>query len=345
MVIVTDVRWKDEKGDPKVGYYMDGYLMQNMLPIPKFLEKGYDVVGIVSGHGKVRIGKSTIAQQVGYLIAWLCAGGKMEQDAEGKFVVTKRPTKDVGFGMDNIVFSPDELMKKAYKLPKGSVLIYDEGRAGLDSARAMENINKGMQDFFQECGVLGHIILIVLPNFFKLHEDYAVARSLFLIDVYNDENYDRGFFNFYNELNKEKLFFFGKKMVGVTAKYMQTKPNFFGRFGSWLAVDKKEYEEAKKLALAKKRKSRIERKWKKERDIALYLMKKYSGMTYEAISKEFSIILNEKVSPKTIRYAINAITHEKIGIDKDEVEEDEEDGEEDGEDILGSTENVSNTPD
>jgi ABC-type xylose transport system permease subunit len=43
-----------------------------------------------------------------------------------------------------------------------SVLVYDEGRAGLDSARAMENINKAMQDFFQECGQYGHVIIIVL---------------------------------------------------------------------------------------------------------------------------------------------------------------------------------------
>ncbi len=68
MVIVTDIKWKnkdDKKKDEKLntnnhfheGFYMDGYLAENLYPIPKFLKKEWDCVGIVSGHGKVRTGK------------------------------------------------------------------------------------------------------------------------------------------------------------------------------------------------------------------------------------------------------------------------------------------------
>lgn len=306
---VTDVRWTDKHGKDRVGYYMDGYLRTNLDPIPKFIDESYDVVGIISGHGKVRIGKSTIALQVGYYIAWRMAGGEMGEDASGSIVVTKKPTQEVNFSLNNIVFSPDELMDKAYKLPPHSVIVYDEGRAGLDSARAMENINKGMQDFFQECGVLGHIILIVLPNYFKLHEDYAVARSLFLIDAYNDENYKRGFFNFYNERAKENLFYFGKKMVGVSAKYSKANPNFWGRFVDWLPVDKEAYNEAKKSALAKKKRSRQEKRFRKERDAALYIAKKYSEMTYDALGLEMSALSNSKVSGVMVERAISRVTH------------------------------------
>ena len=90
----------------------------------------------------------------------------------------------------------EDLMKKAEQLPKNSVIIYDEGRSGLDSASAMTAINKTMSEFFQRCRVYHHVIIIVLPNFFKLHEDYAVARSQFLIDTYADEKFNRGYFSF-----------------------------------------------------------------------------------------------------------------------------------------------------
>lgn len=306
---VTDIRWVDQFGKERVGYYMDGYLRQNLDPLPEFISKGYDCVGIVSGHGKVRVGKSTIALQTAFYIAWRMAGGEMGENDKGEIVVTKNVTKPVNFGLDNVVFSPDELMATAYKLPPHSVIVYDEGRAGLDSARAMENINKGMQDFFQECGVLGHIIIIVLPNFFKLHEDYAVARSLFLIDAYCDESYKRGYFNFYNELQKERLFYFGKKMIGITAKYSTANANFWGRFLDWLPFDKDEYETKKKEALAKKKKSRQDVRFRKERDAALFLAKKYSEMTADQLAIEMSAYSNGKVSGQMVERAIARITH------------------------------------
>jgi intein/homing endonuclease len=162
---------------------------------------------------------STLALQIAYFLAWMLAGGKMGQDEKGeKWIVEKRPDKPVRFGMENIVFSPEELMKKASELFKkygrNQVIVYDEGRAGLDSARAMQAINKVMQDFFQECGQYGHIIIIVLPSFFKLHEDYATSRSLFLVDVYADNNLRRGFFNFYTERQKEYLYLMSRKELG-----------------------------------------------------------------------------------------------------------------------------------
>lgn len=56
---VTDFKWFDDyyKKD-RVGYYMDEFLALNLMGIPKYLDKSYDVVGIVSGHSKVRIGKT-----------------------------------------------------------------------------------------------------------------------------------------------------------------------------------------------------------------------------------------------------------------------------------------------
>lgn len=320
---VTDFKWYDERYKlERTGYYMDEFLAMNLMGVPRYLDKSYDCVGIVSGHGKVRIGKSTIAQQVAYFLAWLVAGGKMaKNERTGDWFMSKKPEKEVHFNLDdNIVFSPEGLMKKAADLYKkygrNQVIIYDEGRAGLDSASAMQAINRAMQDFFQECGMYGHVIIIVLPNFFKLHEDYAVNRSLFLIDAYADRNLRRGFFNFYNEIQKEWLYYMGKKKIGSSLKYSDSRPSFSGRFTAFLPLDKEAYEGAKREALKQKELRNTERKWKKQRDAAIYLLKKIGEMSLKEIAAEMTVICGFTFTDQMARHAIESITHEKI--DEDE---------------------------
>lgn len=316
-MLVTDIVRKTKKGQ-KVGFYMDGYLKENLDGIPGFLKKKWDVMGIVTGRGLVGPGKSTMTLQSAYYLAWILAGGQMVTErVNGKLIVKEmiKPTTPVRFGMENIVFSAEDLMKKARKLYKkygpNQVIVYDEGRSGLDSANAMTAINKTMVEFMQRCRVYHHIMFIVLPDFFKLHEDYAVSRSLFLIDVYPNENFQRGFFSFFNKRQKEKLFHFGKKRLGVTAKYTAASHNFWGRFTSWMPVDKKEYDKAKMKAINNLTGSRLNQKYKKQRDASIFLVQKYSEMSSKAISKELSMICGEKIGERGIRYAISNITKEK----------------------------------
>lgn len=323
-VRVTDVKVKDKKGIVHTGFPMNAFLKENLDGVPKFLSKGYDCVIIVSGHGKVRIGKSTMAKQVGYYLAWLLAGGKTKCHQEivngkNKWIVDKiiKPKREMHYDLhENVSFAAEQMTDQAIRLNRkygnNQIVLYDEGRQGLDSARAMESVNKGMQDFFQECGVMGNIIIIVLPNFFKLHEDYAVARSMALIDVHADERFNRGFFKFYNDLQKEKLFFFGKKKIGITAKYYSASANFDGKFSDWDPFDRKEYDKLKKQALAKKRKSRIQQKFKKQRDSAFYLLKTRADMSSVDIANNISVISGQKLSERIVRYSIANITHEKV---------------------------------
>jgi len=319
-MIVTDIKRVDKSGKEKIGFYMDGYLKKNLDGVPNFLRKEWDVVGIVSGHGKVGTGKSTLAMQVAYYLDWLLAGGKMldEEYEQGKFRITgmELPKRPVKFGMENIVFTPEDLMKKAETLYKkygpNQVIVYDEGKSGLDSANAMMSINKAMVEFMQRCRVYHHIILIVLPNFFKLHEDYAVARSLFLIDAYADQQFNRGFFSFYNELQKEKLFYFGKRLLGVRARYSAANESFWGKFSKWMPVDKGEYDNAKMKAIENISTTTMDRKYKKQRDVAFYLSKRYGGLSSDEISKEIQLHCKEKISSSSIRSAIASISKEKI---------------------------------
>jgi len=49
---VTDFQWRDERFPSKlrIGYYMDEYLGINLMGIPEYLKRSFDVVGIFSGH-------------------------------------------------------------------------------------------------------------------------------------------------------------------------------------------------------------------------------------------------------------------------------------------------------
>ena len=316
-MLVTDIKRVKKKGTPfehvTTGFYMQGYLKENLDPIPYFLRKAWDCVGIVSGHGKVRIGKSTLAAQVCFYIAWLLAGGRMGIDEHGKSYVHKHPEREVKFNLkENVVFSAEDLQDSASKLynkyGKNQVILYDEGRQGLDSARSMESINKGMEDFFQECGFMGHVIIIVLPSFFKLKEDYAVSRSIFLIDVFADKQFRRGYFNFYNETQKEFLYHFGKKKIGTTAKYMAAYESFWGKFTSWLPFDKDEYEEAKKLALEKKRRSRREKNFQLQRDFCFWMLHKRAKYSLEDVRKEMEKAIDIDLAERTMRLSIQRVT-------------------------------------
>lgn len=316
---VTDFKWTDPKfKKTRVGYYMDEYLAINLMGIPEYLKRSYDVVGIFSGHGKVRVGKSTLAQQVGYFLAWSISGGSMaREEATGKWFIATKPSKEVRFNIeDNVVFTPDDLQTKARELHakygRNQVIIYDEGRAGLDSSAAMTAINKAMQDFFQECGQYGHVILIVLPNFFKLHEDYAISRSIFLIDVFTNKRMERGFFNFYNEGQKESLYINGKKKSGTQSKYSGARPSFTGRFSPFLPLDKEKYESAKQEAIKQKEVKNLEKKWKRQRDASILMLYKHMGLSADEIATELSNLSGASIDTNMVKYAIRAITGKSL---------------------------------
>jgi hypothetical protein len=168
-----------------------------------------------------------------------------------------------------------------------------------------------MEDFFQECGYMGMVIFIVLPNFFKLHEDYSVSRSLFLIDVFKDKNKRRGYFNFYDENQKEWLYFLGKKKIGITQKYMAAHESFWGRFSTWFPFDKKEYDRLKVESMKKKEQSRLEQRWKKQRDSMAYVLNEDYGLPAIEIANRIEELTGDKVNDHALGKLI-AYTRERI---------------------------------
>ena len=222
-----------------LNYWIDGLLKSNLNSIIYNMRKDYDSVILVSGSGMVRVGKSVIAQQIGYFIA---------SRLNTPFIKDNE--------IPNIVFSGKELISSAKKLPKNSVIIYDEARGELDNKKIMENITKSLLDFFAECGMYNHCLIMVLPDYFELPKSIAINRSECLINVLRipedaiDEegnevvSFERGVFEFYNRHGKKMLYILGKKNYddySIGKKYR----SFFGDFPNFFIVNRENYEEKK----------------------------------------------------------------------------------------------------
>ncbi len=308
-MIVTDYKYQLKNGELQQGYNMDGYLAENLAPVANYLKQDRDIVGIIAGRGDVRVGKSSIASMVAFYCAWVIAGGRMDlrRDEKGKFInpiILKYPDKEVRFSLDNVVFHPDDLMKLGRTLPKNSVIMYDEGRAGLDSKNTMTSLNKMLEDFFQEVGQMNHIILVVLPDFFSLGASIATNRSMFLIDVYCDDNLKRGYFNYFGAKQKEFLFWMGKKKIGQFARANAAPSDFHGKFPNFMPFDREEYNKKKLKALKEKGKSTREQKNRINFIALIQLFKQKTNLTTEQLAEGLGDMVDYKITPNTIQNAL-----------------------------------------
>lgn len=216
-------------------YWMDPLLKGNLDSISYNMLHDFDTVVPITGDGMVRVGKSFLAQQVGYYMAW-----KLQTP----------------FSIENIVFSGKELMEVAKRLPQNSVIIYDEARGELDAKKVMENITKTLMDFFAECGMYNHVIILVCPDYFELPKGVALSRSEFLLNVVRTASiahdkegnevvkFERGVFEFYNRKGKKVLYIQGKKNYNdydIGKKWR----SFWGNFPNTCIVDLEEYKKKK----------------------------------------------------------------------------------------------------
>jgi len=273
-------------------YWMDGYLKSNLNTAVYNMDFDWDFVFIISGDGMVRVGKSVLAQQIGYYIAY---------------------KKGTPFSMENICFTGEQLINTAHHLPKNSVLIYDEAREGLDAKKTMESMTKSLLDFFAECGMYNDFIIVILPDFFELNKNIAISRSDALINVFrtskdrqlsNGDNileYERGHFEFYNRKEKRELYIKGKKLF---CSYDIGKRNFYGEFKNYWVVNKEEY--------LKKKIAHIQRVRAKKDDKFLIVLK---ALCKDNSQRKVAEILSEQglpISQTRINQLLNQIREKTI---------------------------------
>jgi len=197
-------------------------LKSNLDILKRENKKDWDFKIIISGDGMTRIGKTTLAGQIGLYL-------------------------DENMVEQNWCYDGSLLRTMGVSIGKGKCMIYDEAKSGLDSKRAMQKYSQNIVDYFNECGYLNQFLIIILPDFFDLNKSVALNLSVFLLNVTTNDEMQRGYFDFYSRRNKRILYIKGKKFY----QYERSLRNFSGTFTNYFPFDYKELEKIKQKMILK----------------------------------------------------------------------------------------------
>ena len=282
--------------------YLDSYLVNALDSLIYNVKNDWDFVIIITGDRMVRTGKSVLAINI-------CA-----------YLADKLKTK---YNLNNIFFDSQEMIDKVHDFPQYSVIHYDEGREGLAANKSGQQLQKDILDYFAECGQLNHVFVVVLPDYFELKENMAVARSECLINVYRNSRevevdiykdgqkkpvvkFDRGYFEFFNRDRKESLYDRAKSTRRKS--YSLIKANFRGRFtNNYGPIDEEGYREKKRNALARFKEKKKEEHSAKATDIfrdRLVLKCHNNGMVARQIAKKLELEYDYKIGERRIQQII-----------------------------------------
>lgn len=205
------------------GRYIDDKLYSNLQILARKITDNQNWVGVISSSTLENgTGKSVLASQI------------MEAYFD---LVNQYHGTNLDISMQNVVFKPQELIERAFKVPRYSGIILDEW----EDAHYWSELGVTLRQFFRKCRQLNLFIILIIPNFFQLPINYAISRSVFFIDVRFEGEFERGHFRFYSFDKKKDLYVRGKK----TMDYGVVNYDFRGTFGDGYAYNKQEYDKAK----------------------------------------------------------------------------------------------------
>lgn len=260
------VKIDDKKFEEPIEYYIDDRLKKNLKEkiIPDLQKRDKDCFLAIDG--KEGSGKSTLALQI------------------GKYV-------DPTLNLDRICFNAEDFRKQVLNAKKGQCIIFDEAFVGLSSRASMSGVNKALVSMMMQQRQKNLFVIIVLPTFFLLDIYAALWRTRNLIHVYESKG-KRGYFRVYNSKKKKLLYLRGKKTYSYLTKgKYKVETSFRGRFyGKFALGDDKEeeiYRRKKEQALRETESNPMSSgqiKYRNQRNLLLYILRKETKMTYEEIS-------------------------------------------------------------
>lgn len=214
---MASVNFKNSKGEED-SLYMDDRLHRGAIKTKdRLIKKDADDVYLVDGGEGA--GKSVFAMQFAKAI-------------------------DSSFNIERICFTPDEFIKAIQDAQKGQAIIYDEAYSGLASRQSLSEINKLIVSMMMEMRQKNLVVIIVLPTFFMLDKYVAIFRSRGLFHIYQSRG-RRGYFLYYNNKNKKKLYLLGRKLMDYRLPRVDFRGKFYGKY----VVDEEEYRRRKDYAL------------------------------------------------------------------------------------------------
>jgi len=242
------MEWEELPSYSKEGFYLDGYLKQNMDYLKKSLKNDYDFFVVIDG--RERFGKSTLAAQLAHYL-------------------------DPTYNLDRCVFTADQFSDAVEKAEKYQAIVFDEAHGYLGSRQSMSSFNKKLIKIMSEMGSKNLIVIIVLPNFFELDKYPAIHRSSCLINVHK-----RAGFMFFNYKKKKDLYLKGKRFYAYNVS-----ANFHGAFVKHFPLDKEAYQAKKDFSTVEDAKiNNREKKYLNQRNILINKFYNNYGLTQEAIS-------------------------------------------------------------
>jgi len=255
----------DKKQDKTIKYFLDARLKHRLETgvIPDLAKRDKDC--FIALDGNEGSGKSTLALQI------------------GKFV---DPTLD----LSRVVFDAETFRAAILKAKKGQCVIFDEAFTGLSSRASLSGVNRTLVSLMMQIRQKNLFVIMVLPTFFLIDKYVALFRSRALIHVYECSG-RRGYFKVYNRRKKKLLYLLGKATYSYSGAKWKVSTNFKGRFHGVFALGDNEmeekYREKKLKALEMTEKNPMSAgqvKYREQRDIMLYILRKTSKMTYEQLS-------------------------------------------------------------
>jgi hypothetical protein len=260
------VRIKDPKGF-EIEYAMEDRLKKNLdeTIIPDLMKKDKDCFLVIDGgEGK---GKSTLAFQI------------------GKYV-------DNSLDLTRVVFSPEDFREAILKAKKGQCIIYDEAFTGFSSRASLSPINRVLVSLAMQMRQKNLFIIVVLPTIFLLDKYIAIFRARALIHVYENKG-RRGYFRIYNSNKKRYLILMGQKTMTYNIKglYTNNKGRFYGKFALGDDSVEEKYRKMKEHALANSEKTSMSSqqvKFKEQRDLMIWVLRKNMKLSYRELSELFS---------------------------------------------------------
>ena len=255
----------DKKQDKEIKYYLDKRLKKNLdESVIKSLQKK-DKDCVIAIDGAEGAGKSTLALQI------------------GKYV---DPTLD----LSRVVFDAESFRQAIFKAKKGQCVIFDEAFTGLSSRSSLSGINRALVSLMMQMRQKNLLVIMVLPTFFLLDKYVALFRTRALIHV-QEHSGRRGYFKLFNRKTKKYLYLMGKTTYSYGGSKWKARTRFRGRFYGVFALGDDDMEEKYRIKKAKALEATEKNpmsagqvKYREQRDIILFLLRKTSDMTYQELS-------------------------------------------------------------
>ena len=254
------VEINDPNFEKPINYYLDPRVRKNIdKKIRPALEKK-DEDYIIAIDGQEGSGKSTFGFQL------------------GKYI-------DPTLNLSRVVFTAEAFKEAIFKSKKGEVIIYDEAFTGLSSRASLSAVNRVLVSLMMQMRQKNLCVILILPTFFLLDKYAALFRSRVLFHVYKNKGI-RGYFMVYNRKLKKKLYLNGKKDYSYKVR-TRFKGRFYGVFALGDAETDQKYRKQKGKALEDTEKNPMtagQVKYRDQRDVFIYLFRRYTGFSYEELS-------------------------------------------------------------